>query len=191
MSDLRQRLADPAGDPAPTDADLVEAWREGDGAALETLVRRYQGAVYRLLLRATGDATAAEDLSQKAFLKAISRLHRLRGSGAFKSWLFRIALNLAKNRHRNRRRWRSADPEVLAEETADEPGADEMLEEAERALRVRAAVDTLPRLQREVVRLRLYADLPFKEIADILETTEASAKVSYHHAVRTLRSRLT
>ena len=190
MRDPRHRPRGRPTETGPTDAELVEAWRAGDGAALEKLIRRHQSAVYRLVLRTTGDPTAAEDLTQKAFLKAIGRLGRLRGGGAFRTWLFRIALNLARNRHRNARRWRQAEPEAIFETPVADDDPHEVLEARERADAIRAAVDKLPRMQREVVRLRLDADLPFKEIARILDTTEASAKVSFHHAVRTLRQRL-
>ena len=61
---------------------------------------------------------------------------------------------------------------------------------AQTLARVRAAIARLPRLQREVIRLRLDAELPFKTIAEVLGTSESSAKVSHHHAIRALRDRL-
>lgn len=190
MRDNSEQPQAAQGSEAATDGALVEAWRAGDGAALEVLVRRYQTPVYRLLLRATADPASAEDLMQKAFLKAIQRIGRLRTPDAFRSWLFRLALNLARNRRRNAFRWRSASEDALVHTAAAHDPADEALHLERQKHAMRRAVEGLPRLQREVVRLRLDAELPFKEIAEILGTTEASAKVSYHHAVRALRGRL-
>lgn len=172
--------------PAPSDAELVEAWRNGDGGALERLVLRHQAGVYRLLLRAVGDPADADDLTQKCFLKAITKIERLQDGHAFKSWLYRIALNLARNRKRNAFRWRRAPLEEVHPGTTR--GPDSALEEAECTEWVRRAIERLPRMQRKVVTLRTYAELPFKDIAEILGTTEASAKVSYHHGVRKLRT---
>ncbi|RMG13435.1 MAG: sigma-70 family RNA polymerase sigma factor [Deltaproteobacteria bacterium] len=173
-------------DPAPTDAELVEAWRSGDGTALERLILRHQAGVYRLMLRSVRNPADAEDLTQKCFLKAITKIERLEDGGAFKGWLYRIALNLAKNRRRNAFRWRRAP----VEEAPPRPTADphDTLDAWQRLEWVRGALETLPRMQREVVRLRLHAELPFKEIAEILGTTESSAKVSYYHGVRRLRA---
>lgn len=189
MIDPRER-SDQADGSEPSDGALVEAWRKGDGAALERLVRRHQTGIYRLVLRATGDPTSAEDLVQKTFLKALGRMNRLRNPEAFRGWLYRTALNLARNRRRNARRWFSGGGDDLEKRAAPAPGADEALVREERAETLRSEIERLPRLQREVVRLRLDAELPFKEVAKILGTSEASAKVSYHHAVRVLRTRL-
>jgi RNA polymerase sigma-70 factor, ECF subfamily len=172
------------------DADLVAAWREGDGKAAEALVRRHQQAVYRLMLRATGDPAAADDLTQKTFLKALDRVDRLRGEGAFQAWLMRIALNFARSRGRGLFRWRRAPEPVLAELPTAAAPPDEALDRARNLARIRAGVEKLPRRQRQIVQLRLQAELPFKAIAEIVGTTEASAKVTYHNAVRALRARI-
>src|SRR2546423_431273 len=81
---------------SPTDADLLAAFRGGDARAFEALVRRYQRAVLTIALRFARDQDDAEDLAQRAFINAAERAGGWRG-GSFKSWLFRIVVNLCKN----------------------------------------------------------------------------------------------
>ncbi len=173
-----------------SDADLVRAWRKGDGLAAEILVRRHQKPVYRLMLRSTGDATAADDLTQKAFLKTLEKVERLRADEAFCSWLFRIALNLAKSRGRGIMRWLRAPGYELERVRSDAPMPDDEIDRQKRLERTRDEVSRLPKMQRQVVQMRVQAELPFKSIAEVLGTSEASAKVTYHNAVRRLRERL-
>src|SRR5258707_4189553 len=80
----------------PSDAELLAAFGAGDVRAFETLVRRYQRPVLAIARRFARDQDDAEDLAQRAFINAGQRAGGWRG-GAFKSWLFRIAVNLAQN----------------------------------------------------------------------------------------------
>jgi len=171
----------------PTDTQLLEAWRAGESAALDQLIRRYQRPVYRLLYRNLGNAADAEDFTQAAFLKVLDRLPGLRDDGAFRGWLFRIALNLCRNHRRHLLRWREVGPAPLERQASREENLDTQLDARRRWQSVERGLARLPRLQREVVRLRLHAELPFKEIAQVLGSSEASCKVSYHHAVKKLR----
>lgn len=189
MTDLPDSPPSSPGTDA-SDAELLRAYKAGDTAAFGVLVRRYQRPVWRMLLRNTGDESTADDLCQTAFLKACDKARDLTDEGAFRSWLYRIALNLARSRWRGLARWKT-DPESELDERAGEgPSPEATAADRQRIARVRTAIDSLPRLQREVVRLRLQAELPFKDIAQVLGTTESSAKVSYHHAVKKLRDQL-
>jgi len=172
---------------SPSDADLLTAFRAGDSRAFEALVRRYQSPVLAIARRFARDLDDAEDLAQRAFINAAGRAGGWRG-GSFKSWLFRIVINLAKNHLRDMARFdRSveADDQVAPAAGA---GAHERLEHAERQRIVREAIARLPRRQREVLLLRIDGDLPFAEVAAALGITEVNAKVSFHHAVQRLKS---
>jgi RNA polymerase sigma-70 factor (ECF subfamily) len=110
----------------------------------------------------------------------------------FRRWLVRVAVNLAKNHRRDALRMvraplEDADAQGAA---AGEPSAPDALVRRERERRMREAVLRLPRRQREVLTLRVDAELPFAEIADALGITENAAKVSFHHATRALRDAL-
>src|SRR2546422_10870579 len=83
-----------------SDAELLAAFRDGDSRAFEALVRRYQRPILAIARRFARDEDDAEDLAQRAFINASERVTGWRG-GSFKSWLFRIVVNLAKNHLRD------------------------------------------------------------------------------------------
>jgi RNA polymerase sigma factor (sigma-70 family) len=167
---------------SPPDAELLEAFRGGDVKAFETLVRRYQRPVLGIARRFARDEDDAEDIAQRAFINAAERAGSWRG-GSFKSWLFRIVVNLAKNHLRDTARFDRDDEH----EEAAAPEAHHRLEDREQQAALREAVARLPRRQREVLLLRIDGDLPFAEVAQALGITEVNAKVNFHHAVQKLK----
>ena len=82
---------------ADSDQALVERVQRGDKAAFDVLVRKYQHKIVKLVTRYVHDATEALDVSQEAFIKAYRAIHGFRGDSAFYTWLYRIAINTAKN----------------------------------------------------------------------------------------------
>ncbi len=182
--------------PARREEDaLVAAFLVGDDDAFGELVRRNEGLVLAILRRYAQTPEDARDLSQRTFLRAFEAARRSlsrgrRGAVPFRRWLVRIAVNLAKNHLRDARRFPRAPLEAVGPEGAGPPQAHDALLRAERAERVRGAMLLLPRRQREVLSLRVDAELPFAEIALALGTTENSAKVSFHHGMKKLRAAL-
>src|SRR3954465_10899164 len=144
-----------------SDAELLAAFRAGDRNAFEALVRRYQRPVLAIARRFARDADDAEDLAQRAFINASERAEGWRG-GSFKSWLFRIIVNLAKNHVRDTARFERESE--AHEEASAEAGADARFELVQQQQALREAVSRLPKRQREVLLLRIDADLPFAEI---------------------------
>ena len=175
--------------PEAGDAELLEAFRGGDVRAFEALVRRYQRPVLSIARRFARDEDDAEDLAQRAFINAADRASGWRG-GSFKSWLFRIVVNLAKNHVRDTARFDRSEAATEKEAEPVESGAHERLEQAEQQKALREAVAKLPKRQREVLLLRIDGDLPFGEIASALGITEVNAKVNFHHAVQKLKALL-
>jgi RNA polymerase sigma-70 factor (ECF subfamily) len=176
---------------SPDEPALVAAFLVGDDAAFGELVRRNEDLVLRVVRRFARSPEDARDLAQRAFLRALEAARRGVASGRregfpFRRWLLRIAVNLAKNHLRDASRWTRAPLEAVAAD-ASATAADEALARAESARSVRRAVMRLPRRQREVLTLRVDAELPFAEIAATLGITENAAKVSFHHAARRLR----
>src|SRR4051794_11779731 len=168
------------------DAALLDAFRAGDVKAFETLVRRYQRPVLAIARRFARDEDDAEDLAQRAFINASERAGSWRG-GSFKSWLFRIVVNLAKNHVRDVSRFDRSEEAHEHEGEPAAPDAHARLEDREQQRALRESVARLPRRQREVLLMRIDGDLPFAEIASALEITETNAKVNFHHAVQKLK----
>ena len=194
MSALRTALTPVPAAPPDSDDALLAAFVAGNNRAFDELVRRYQTPVYALCRRYARRPDDARDLAQRAFLRALAAARRARLTWhksepfPFRAWLFRIAINLGKNHARDGARWQLA---VLDERTGGvDPGhaAHQRLEREEAQARVRAAVVGLPRREREVLTLRVDADLPFAEVARTLGITENNAKVTFHHAVKRLQS---
>jgi RNA polymerase sigma-70 factor (ECF subfamily) len=169
-----------------SDGELLEAFTSGDQRAFEALVRRYQRPVLSIARRFARDEDDAEDLAQRAFIKASERASGWRG-GSFKSWLFRIVVNLAKNHLRDTARFDRSEAAQQREAAPVEASAEERLHTLQQQKALREAVARLPKRQREVLLLRIDGDLPFAEIAQTLGITEVNAKVNFHHAVQKLK----
>jgi RNA polymerase sigma-70 factor (ECF subfamily) len=169
--------------PADTDERLVERFKRGDESAFEELVRRHRERVYRAAWRVAGDHAEADDLAQESFLRAYRSLSGFRGESRFLTWMMRIVMNLALSRRGSR------SPTVPLEE-ARHVGAGESAGDAALRRQVRQAVATLPPRQRQVLVLKVYEGMKFREVADVMEISVGTAKATFFQAVRGLRKRL-
>jgi RNA polymerase sigma-70 factor (ECF subfamily) len=172
-----------------SDEELVSLAKAGSRPAFEALVRRYQKPLYFLCFRYVHDHDAAADLAQRAFIRVMEKLDDLREEHIFRSWLFRIGVNLALNHLRDHARFVD-ETAGLGDEPGGAPEAVAHLEAVEAAEALRLAVTELPTKQRMTLELRVYEEMSFRDIAEALDTTEGAAKVNFHYAVRRLRSLL-
>jgi RNA polymerase sigma-70 factor (ECF subfamily) len=171
------------------DEELVKRAQGGDRAALDRLVRRHQRALFALCLRYVRDADEAADLVQRSFVRAMGKLAELRDAGVFRSWILRIGAHLALNHIRDHARFVADDGDIEAGFSDDRAlSASDRLEAAEASSALRAAVHELPTKQRMTLELRIYEDLPFRDIGAALGISEGAAKVNFHYAVRKLRA---
>ena len=179
----------------PGDAELLRAAGCGDREAFGLLVERRHRAVVQFVYRflADVDRDTAEDLAQDVFLKAWKAAPSFRPRAAVLTWLLRIATNTCLSYRRSRRlRWTvSLADDGLAETPGLRCGpADEPPARREQAARVRSAVAQLPPRQRAVIVLRHFHDLPYQEIAEVLETSVAAVESLLFRARRTLQGTL-
>ncbi len=174
----------------PSDEELVHRAQAGDSRAMDLLVDRHHSVVFRTCLVIIGDEDLAEDASQDCFIKAFKALDRFRGDAAFRTWLLAIAGNEARGLLRKVGRRKERGLEDVGAIAA--PGNDPSTEVALRseAARIREAVDELPNKQRLSVTLRIDDGLSFREIGEIIGSSEGSARVNYHHGIRRLREML-
>jgi RNA polymerase sigma-70 factor (ECF subfamily) len=161
----------------------------------DALVHRCQGRVFRLLRALLRDDDAAQALTQESFLRAYQGRAAFRGRSSVETWLFSIAINLARDQRRSRRWafWRGLAPEgpTRAATQADPaPSAEAALLRREEVSRVLAALDRLPAGQREVFLLRYVEDMALGEIAAVLRVSEGTVKTQLHRAIGRLRARL-
>jgi RNA polymerase sigma-70 factor (ECF subfamily) len=163
-----------------TDEQLVAAWVDGDRAAFDELVRRYERRVYAICYRYFGNATDAEDAAQDAFVALFRRAHTYAGGAAFSTWLYRVAVNACNDLARKRgRRPKKADVEVgdLAETLAS---SDDLLERRELALELRGALDALDAETREAIVLHDVQGVPYADIAALQGVAVGTVKSRVH-----------
>jgi RNA polymerase sigma-70 factor, ECF subfamily len=159
----------------PTEeAEWIRAAQAGDRSAFSRLIERYWDRLYRWLYRMTRDRHLAEDLTQETFLKALNAVQSFRAGSNFRAWVFKIGHNNFVNQKRADRRTRHQLSEDLAE---PDTGAAEMAIENREALEtVARAVAELPADFRIALTLRVEEELSFREMAQILNTTEETAR---------------
>ena len=171
------------------DSVLIGRTLNGDQEAFEVLVQRHGPAVFNFLLRFLPDPDDAADLAQEVFLQAWRHLIRFDPhQGRFRNWLLRIASNNAVNRLRSRRR--AAERERTAAGLRDEEGFPPVvrLEEEESLEQLRRAIRALPDGERQVVLLACYHELPYREVAAVLDLPIGTVKSRMHSAVARLRA---
>ncbi len=177
----------------PEDVELVRRASAGDGAAFEALVLRYETPLRKLVYGYVLNWEVAEDVAQDAFLLAYRKLGDLGESAAFKSWLYRIAINRAHDELRRSARWgRRLDRNVGEEELAELPAAGAESAVESRLLR-RALVRELARLpksQRSAVVLKDVVGMKYVEIAEFLGCPIGTAQIRVHRGRQKLRRRL-
>jgi RNA polymerase sigma-70 factor (ECF subfamily) len=168
---------------------LPEALVENPDRAFEQLVRDYQDRMYRFGLRLTGSPQDAEEIAQEAFVRAYSALagydpERIR-SLTLRPWLYRIALNVFRNRVRRRQLHMVPLDGDLG--TADDGRPEEAAEQAERRAHLAALVAGLPQPHRVAVVLRHVEGLSYPEMAAVLQQPIGTVKANVHRGIRALR----
>ena len=174
--------------PTSADLDLVRRTQKGDCEAFNLLVQKYQPKVRRLIGRFVADAAEVEDLSQDAFIKAYRAINQFRGDSAFYTWLYKIAVNTAKNYLLTKRKKRLSDSPVDFEAAerdqsavflTDNQSPEALLFSKEIAETVQKALVNLSAELRAAIELREFEGLSYEEIAEKMQVP-----------VGTVRSRL-
>jgi RNA polymerase sigma-70 factor (ECF subfamily) len=173
--------------PAP-DADLLARFRAGDDAALGLLYERYEGPVFRFLYGVLRDHHRAEDALQETFVQALRGADRV-DPATFRGWLFTVAYQQGMLQKRRAKRLPAADPGGLLGLVADPAGGPDAA--ADRADDLRAVGELLallPAAQREVIRLRVYDGLRFREVAEAVGCPLNTALARMHDGLKKLRA---
>ena len=203
-ADLEQVASAASADLRPSvDIQFLESLRRGEAAAFERLVTERSSDVYALLYRLTADAEEARDLTQETFLRAFQSISRFRGEANVKTWLYRIAINQARNRWRWwRRRRREATVSLdgsdrpdeqaltcrLRNDAAVDPEQETLAHEREQQLR--EALLGLRRSYREAVILRDVEGFSYEEIATTLRINIGTVKSRLSRGRLELRKKL-
>jgi RNA polymerase sigma-70 factor (ECF subfamily) len=179
---------------AMSDHELVELYEQGVDKAFDVLLERNQEALFAYIMRLTQDVDQANDVFQETFMKAIVciRSHQYKTTGKFSAWLMRIAHNLVIDLVRNNRNMPQYDGDMqnnvlynnvrLSQECCEE----DMLRQSDLTT-LEKMIGMLPPVQQEIVHLRFYEDLSFKEIAQITNVSINTALGRMRYATLNLR----
>jgi RNA polymerase sigma-70 factor (ECF subfamily) len=168
---------------------LVRRAQDGDPNALSELLETFRDSFFRLAYHVTGHMEDAEDLAQDAILRIVDRLPSYRGDSAFKTWAYRVALNVCLSSSRSRKPHRSAD---LYYDLLPDPdfGPERKAIQEELSQRIHREIGLLPPRYREAVLLRLTQDLTYLEVAEVLGISFSAAKTRIFRGLERLRERI-
>ncbi len=168
--------------------DLFPGWQSGDPAAFAALVRRWQGPMARFLFHFVGQRELVQDLCQEVFLRVFLAAPRYRDKGEFSAWLYRIGLNVARDRGRRRRP--NEKSITNSDIPCDAPSPGVRIEQEETSEIVSRAIAGLPEPLRLVLILRHYEKLSFEQMARLLGIPASTLKSRFTAALSRLRRRL-
>jgi RNA polymerase sigma-70 factor, ECF subfamily len=179
--------------------ELIAAAQAGVGEAYETLLEAYWPRLYGYFLRATANAHEAEDLLGEMGLRLVRTLRKYDDRGRFEPWLFRIAANLVRDRIR-RRKVRGTMISLSMEEESGRargdllpgvaPAVEARMEHAEAVDQLHESLATLDETTREMILLRHYGEMSFREIADLHDCPIGTVLAKVHRGLKALRCRM-
>jgi RNA polymerase sigma factor (sigma-70 family) len=176
------------------DQELVQAYIKGDQSAIEILINRHRSKVYTYILLTIKNQPLAEDLFQETFIKVIQSLRggKYRDNGRFLSWVIRIAHNLIIDHFRKEKQMNSvsnddSEVDLFNSKKLSDSNIEELIVNSQIRAEIRTLINELPNDQREVVLLRHYGGLSFKEIADQTDVSINTALGRMRYALINLR----
>ena len=178
----------PATDAGLSDKELVEQFRSGRESAFNEIVRRYREKVYWVARRMMGSHEEADDVVQEVFVRAYEHLAGFRAESSLYTWLYRIATNVSLNTLRkNRAKDFLHVDEILETLDAGEAQPDMPVMQQEYETLLERAVETLPAKQKQVFIMKYFDDIPFDEMAKMLNKSVGGLKANYFHAVQKIQ----
>lgn len=177
-----------------TDEELVKAYAQGENEAFDTLLRRHQDRIFTYILRIIKNEDIANDIFQETFVKAIQTIRqgRYTENGKFPAWISRIAHNLIIDFYRqekseNLQSSDLTDVDILNRKELCEDTIEDILIHAQIRDDVKSLIKELPELQKEVLKMRYYQNLSFKEIAELTGVSINTALGRMRYAILNLR----
>jgi RNA polymerase sigma-70 factor (ECF subfamily) len=168
------------------DIDLVSETKEGRPGAFSELVKRHRKYMVALVYKMTGDNCMSDDVVQEALMKAYTKIHLFQGRSTFKSWLYRITVNTARNSLRSKSRIMVP----IEENTVTvQPKNDFQLFLEHLNGVFKNEIGQLPDRQKLALKLRIFEDMSFKEIAQYMSCPYDTAKANYRHALLKLKKK--
>ncbi|MBN1465914.1 sigma-70 family RNA polymerase sigma factor [candidate division KSB1 bacterium] len=185
--------------PRESDLKLVQSAKAGNQTAFGTLVKKYQQKVFYLAFDLVHDYDDARDIAQEAFIKSFEKLQQFEERAQFSTWLYRIAVNLAMDQHRRRKRRphesledniREIERQKKVEQTEEGQRSEMELQTSAQRRQIDKALTALSKNQRAATVLKYFHQKSSKEIAEILGCSESTARIHLFRAMKNLRKQL-
>ena len=170
------------------DSELIKRIQSGDTWALDEIIKSYYNEIYHFLCRKLSNHDAAQDVTQNVFIKFAAAFSQYDERGKFRNYLFKLAANAGNDWFRGKSDDVTLDE--LQEFESNEPAPEESTINRDTAQTVRRSLQMLPGFQRDVIILRFYHDLPFKDIARITGHNLSSTKSRYRQGMEKLKNLL-
>jgi RNA polymerase sigma-70 factor (ECF subfamily) len=174
------------------DAECVKRVQQGNRDCFEILVRRHQKATFNLVYRLLGDYDEAAEVTQEVFLSAYKAIQSFRGDANFSTWLYRIAFNHASTRRRGanlaQQRFSSLENTEIVDNGPVDPAR--LFEQKEIQEQVQGALNHLSQQDAAIILLRDLHDIPYEEVAALLDIPVGTVKSRLHRARQALKAKL-
>jgi RNA polymerase sigma factor (sigma-70 family) len=170
---------------------LAKEFISGSERAFNELFLELQRPIYYLAMRFLHNHNDADEIVQRTFMQVYRSISRFRGESTFKTWVYRIAINLCKDQLKSKEhrvKKVALEPPLLKKMTSKATHPLEGIIKQDRLRNLLRIVEKLSHQQKTTVMLRVFEDMAFKEIATVLECKESTAKVHFHQAIVKLRS---
>jgi len=173
------------------ESQLIAAAKSGDNDAFHAIYEQYCDRIYNLIFYTLRNTQEVEDVFQTVFLKVFQALPNFRGDSSFLTWIYQIALNECRNSKRNGRSWTSISEIFASPYERDPAKSPEMIHSEEhRKRQIRLAISRLKPKYRVVVLLKYIEELPYDEVAEILQISPGTIASRLHRALKILESLL-
>lgn len=177
---------------AQTDENLIKEILKGNESAMEILVKRHYDLVHSYIYRTTNDYNTSYDITQDVFIKMMKNIDKYNlENGKFKNWLLKIAVNTTKDYFKSKTyRQRIEHCDIENHEIEDKSNVIDIISKKEEAVKIKAAIEKLPDLQKEAILLKYYNDLKIKEISNITGNNENTIKSRLFSGIKNLKKLL-
>jgi len=180
-----------------TDEALMEMLKSGDIAGFDLLVKRYQRPIVNYLYRLTGNFALAEDIAQDSFLILYRKAKLFYSRGCFKSWFYKIVMNLYKQELR-KKKFLFGHREIVSDDIiefqktvkANSQSLSQKIEEKEIQSQIRQLINSLPGKQKMAVTLHIFEEFTYQEIADVLGCSIGTVKSRIHYGLQSIKEKV-
>ncbi|MDP6507204.1 MAG: sigma-70 family RNA polymerase sigma factor [Planctomycetota bacterium] len=179
-----------SGSVEESDETLLSRFLSGEEEMFTKLVRRYEQSLYAFIYRLSGDRADASDSFQETFVRVYQHGDRFRGDSRFKTWLYSIATNVCREQARKKLRKGVTGEAVDPNSPDSRPGPRMAAQSSEIGERIEVAVSALPDEQHEVFVMKVYEELTFQEISDVIDCPLGTVKSRMRNALKKVRTDL-